>query len=595
MKLHLNYSFENHNFIKIPSEYYVFVFFVLFLLFLIIIAIIVGKGKRKMKSTTSNKVYTRSIKIDLKNSTFTYLNLREPNNLKTKPLSDFYSTFAMLDHESVRNWIESLIVPNEKKEKFFERYVYEKRRRDYIFATYKHIKSNYSDQTVYLNVTIYPCIKKLGVVKMTSNEFVNIPDLSKYLDITKKKKKKKKDTCIFVVNLFNKSNLISKDYEDDMHKYTLKLLNRYLSLKDSKNFLYSTYDNSTICLIAQKNTNEQSLENYLNLLLDNAYTYFSLHNLHELYDYRIGIYRQSETEDDLLLNKVKKAYQAAIYAKESSSKAKHAIYSSEIFENEVYSESLLKESLDMIKNNMFYTYYKPFIQIASSTVNTKAKGYICSLESKSKVVDSIAKLEEILYNADEGYNYVKFIINKCMSGYSDQNVKKSTSKNIVIKIDYPFIKNVISYFKYNKIEDFSITFIVNENYFLNSNYDILELKNDFNKIRQYGHFVGLCMENYQSNIDKDILTIFDLFVLDNNLISNFRKETRNTILIRNLIINLNKTKTPILAFGVNSWAESEILGSYGVTYIAGKIISEKSENIQEVAKNLTQKMQHKAN
>ena len=162
-------------------------------------------------------------------------------------------------------------------------------------------------------------------------------------------------------------------------------------------------------------------------------------------------------------------------------------------------------------------------------------------------------------------------------------------------MDYPFIKNVISYFKYNKIDDFSITFLVNENYFLRSNYDILELKNDFKKIRQYGHFVGLCLENYQSDIENEILSIFDIFVLDKDIVSNFRKESRNTILIRNLIINLVKTKTPILALGVNNWTEGEILSSYGVNYIAGSIISKKSENIQEVDKNLNQKMQHKNN
>ena len=85
------------------------------------------------------------------------------------------------------------------------------------------------------------------------------------------------------------------------------------------------------------------------------------------------------------------------------------------------------------------------------------------------------------------------------------------------------------------------------------------------------------------------------FVLDKDIVSNFRKESRNTILIRNLIINLVKTKTPILALGVNNWAEGEILSSYGVNYIAGSIISKKSENIQEVDKNLNQKMQHKNN
>lgn len=594
MKIQFYYFQQSFDIIQLVKDYYVFLLAGLILVLLLIFAFSIKKGKRIIKATGSNKVYTRQIKINLKNSTFTYLNLRKPNDLKTKPLSDFYSTFSMLDHESVKNWVESLIVPNENKEKFFERFVYEKKRRDYIFSTYKYIKSNYSEQTVYLTVTVYPCIKKLGVVKTSSNEFVNIPDLSKQLDMSKKKKKKK-DTSIFTITIFNKSNLISKDYEENIHEFTLNLLNRCLSCKESKNFLYSTYNNSTICLISQKSTNEQFLENYLNILLDHAYKYFSLHNLHELYDYRIGIYKSTENEDDLLVNKVKKSYQAACYAKESSSKIKHAIYSSEIFENEAYSESLLKEALDMIKNNLFITYYKPFIQLANASGNTKTKGFLCSLTPKSKVIDSIEKLEEVIYNADEGYNYVKFIINKCTSGYIEQNVKKTTSKNIIIKLDYPFIKNVISYFKYNKIDDFSITFLVNENYFLRSNYDILELKNDFKKIRQYGHFVGLCLENYQSDIENEILSIFDIFVLDKDIVSNFRKESRNTILIRNLIINLVKTKTPILALGVNNWAEGEILSSYGVNYIAGSIISKKSENIQEVDKNLNQKMQHKNN
>lgn len=570
------------------------------LIALIIVIVIIGfflfifltQGKKKtIKKNVSKKAFERQIKLNIKDSTYSYLDMKKPNAMIVKPLSEFYGLFNLQDQDSIRNWVVSLLDPSSKQNEKIEKYILEKRKKDPYLATFKHIKSNYMDQTIYFNSTIYPLIKKQNNIKTNNTSLVNISDVSKHFE--EMKKSKKKGMCILAIHIFNKSDLLIRDFEDEIHNHLLKILNIYQNHTVKNTTYFAKYDNSTLNLIFLKYKSERKVKKQLDLLMKILYDYLSLNNLSSIYDYSIGIYHNKDYEDDLLINKTKRAYQTALFSKNSSSKMKFAYYTKDIFENESYTESLTKEALSILKGNQFVTKYKPFIQLNSGINNiTRTRGFIYTIKPKSNIISSLSEFEKIIYDSNEVYNYVKILINNFVTAFQNPSIKKSSIKNVIVRIEPLFLSSVISYFKYNNVEDLSITFLVDENFFLNSKYDILQIKNDFNKIKQLGYNIGINIQNHQSPLSSEILSLFDLFVLDDEILNRYKKNSRISILTKTLIKDLLRYKTPILAKGIKNWIDAELLYSYGVSYFSGDAISKTNESIQEVDKNLSNKMQH---
>ncbi len=563
---------------------------IIIILLLFIFIFILKRNTKIFKKINANKAYQRQIKLNLNDGTYSYLNMKKPNKIICRQLSEFYGTFNIQDQETVKQWVNSFINPNNKQNTTLEKYVLEKKKRDYIFASFKHIKTNYLDKTVYLKESIYPLIKKQSFLKTNNTSFINNVDISNYLDNVKKSNKK--ELCIIALHLYQTS-VFNKNNDDLINIQLLKVLNTFLYKHPKKKFLYSMYDESTLNIIMLKSKSEKNVMTYINSLMKIIYDQLSLNNLLSSIDYSIGIYFKKEYEDDLLISKAKRAYQTAIFTKNSSSKIKYSFYNSDVFENESYNESLKKEAIKIIKNNDLIANYTSYVQINNSSNNSiKTKGFIYSVNPKSSIITDINQFEKIVYEANETYSYLKQSMFNFVNDFQSQSIKKNTIKSIIFRIEPQFINNVLNFFKYNKIEDISITFLFNEDYFINSNYDILQIKNDFNKIKQLGYNVSINIENFKSNIQSEVLSLFDLFVIDEELISKLSKDTRINILIKSLIKDLQRFKTPILACGIKTSSAFELLSSYGVTYFSGDIIAKPSDTIQEVDKNISSKLQN---
>lgn len=559
-----------------------FLIILLLLLFTILITsllcLFISNQKKKLKNLLQNESFGRQYRIDLIHEHVDYFDVVSPEDSHHCSINQFLETFHSKDREEAKKWLNAIVKKDYNGPAYFEKFIYNRTIHDDLFAIFKILKIQYDSQIIHLEAYRFSNLTLSKTSKKNGGLLFNERTLFNYYEA-----KKTKNVAIYYVQLFSKKDLRSLNATQE-HLVVLRFLQSFMRGLRKNCFLCMVRANNTY-IVDLHATNEKSVREYANILRQRIENSLSLQDIDDIYDFRVGVYYQ-ENEDSSLKEKIRKAEETALYARHSSDEQKILYYNSSINFNQSQHSLKIDEMNHLLNSNLFQIFYTPFVD----TKTGRTKGFLCNINSVSKILPDIKDFEGLIHQQEKDYEYVELILENCLHELEDPSLKRKVQRILILPMPLVFFPSIAQYLKSHPLKDVKLSFLVDQEDFRFWNNPEHTIEETMNLVTSVGCYIALRVDNTRVFVNEDLLNLFSYYVLDDDFVSQNMVSPRGKILINNLLSQLLLFKIPIVASGIKIWSHAELLTLLGVQYLSGSAIAIPSETIVEVPKKVSQKV-----
>ena len=588
------------------------VFWLIFLAFVLVaIALYVFsfiKTKDAWQKVSDELSGSNALVIDYQNKKVKVINFRDLENLQVLEYDDFAKRFYQEDSLLFDKWIKNLltgqvIADSEDTVKLFDYSRCDLKRKDIIRHTHKLMlcctKIDKAKKLLYFNSRFLYNLP-LSVTftgKKTVQDVYSIKDINHlYMQ------NKFKYGAMYLFKFTQKLNIPSSHNEYEIRYEILNAIYRkHINSKFYSNYyVFSDSNALELVMISCKNSemNRQSksistigkITNEIKQKMKRIDYLFEIKGLTNYYDYVIRAGQISKLDKDFLKS-VDVLKRLNNLAKEGNNR--YLVYKDEFGENANIEDSYKNEISRIIRTNALNINFLAIYRIAN--VRVMNPGYVALVTPKNGVFKSIEEIKKAAVKYNLSKELYSLIVRDIVPVFNNEKENLTTKLACFVSInELDFM--VRNFVHMAGVEDLNLILILFNN-------DLISMDNDkesdqikqtfmsqINTLKDRGYEIYLNINLGDYILREKTYTIFDGFLINSNLGSNFKIESKKVQDVYALYNKMFKFGKTIISYQTSSWQEIELLVKKGVLNFASPLLNEPNSVLIPIKKKISKKL-----
>lgn len=554
-----------------PSSPYQFVFifvFTLLLVALLVLAVLLGiyflQIKNYRKSLVSGKNNVRIYAIHYNENKVLVFDKHNLKKHRTHDLTWLYESVSQTDQLRLKVWLSELKRVDHKVPHHIEIHVYINGIRQTIFSVLEVSSINYEKGIIHLISHLFPNINKIKKDKNTQIYIKEEAAMPNIID------ENRSSVALYNIRLFSTYEFDSDQVFRPDHLIMTQIMNRLAKFATNSRYLSLLKSNEIcICDFSIQNTNGAIALGH-NFAKEVSRILF-LNGLQNKFSFKIGVVfdkYHSKTFQELS----KTAKEMSIFAEDNNIQSPVILFDKFLNYRQLSQNTIVDNIKNVItKDEIAYKY----TSIIDGTKGGFVLGYYVELIPKRSLLSSFQEVQEYAYKNDMGDKLMKLILNNIKSAKKKlpgTNVVEDNSL-IFIDIQVPYVPLILSLLEEEELSNLRKNIVL---VFEDNDVKSFSQESDFNTVitslKEANILFALLPTKLSLDLSSEITTVFDYFIIDENIFNDLLSNSKHQILFQDLIQKLSSYKKKIIGVNIGSWQSFEYYIKQNVTCYSTDIL-----------------------
>lgn len=554
-----------------PSSPYQFVFILVFTLLLVAL-LVLGvflilyylQVKNYRKNLVSGKNNVRIYAIHYNEDKVLVYDKHNLKKHRSHEISWLYESVSQSDQLRLKVWLTELKKVDHKVPHHIEIHVYIKGIRQTIFSVLEVSSINYDKGIIHLVSHLFPNINKIKKDKNTQIYIKEEAAMPKIID------ENRSSVALYNIRLFSTYEFDSDQVFRPDHLIMTQIMNRLAKFATTSRYLSLLKTNEIcICDFSIQNTNGAIALGH-NFSKEVSRILF-LNGLQNKFSFKIGVvFDKNHSKTFLELSKIAK--EMSIFAEDNNIQSPVILFDKFLNYRQLSQNTIVDNIKNVItKDEIAYKYTSIIDGVRGGLV----LGYYVELIPKRSLLSSFQEIQEYAYKNDMGEKLMRLIINNVISAKNKLPGSKMVEDNSLIFIDVqvPYVPIILNLLKEEELSSLAKNIVL---VFEDNDVKSFSQESDINTIitslKEADILCALLPTKSSLDLSSELTTVFDFFIIDENIFSDLLSNSKHQILFQDLIQKLSSYQKDIIGVNIGSWQSFEYFIKQNVTCYSTDIL-----------------------